>query len=260
MIKKRIGVVLESLRLRIKEGLRTSALLGFTGVQISATQQETTPENLSQTGRRELRRLINIHELRLCALGGELGTGFINQNEFNLSIKKIKEIISLALDLRTDIVTIHIGNIPSDADTSHGSMVRSALNEIGRHAENYGCTLAAKIRFDCTSTLKKFLLSLQTEGIKLVYDPASFLLNTVDPVKSIYELHEYIVHTNLWDTRQTGEGRKREVPLGEGTVPFEEFISTLEAVGYKGFYMINYQGVEHPVENIKRGKEFLEKV
>ncbi len=259
MINQRIGVVLESLRLGIKEGIKTASVLGFKGIQINATQKELTPETLPRTGRRELKRILSINRLRLCALGGELGAGFINENEFDLLIKRTREIINLALDLQTNIITIQIGNVPMDIDSTHSHAVCAALNEIGRHAENYGCRLAAKIPFDDYSKLKKFLGILQTQGIKLNYDPASLMMNNLDPIKGIYELHEFIVHTNLWDTRQAGEGRQIEVPIGEGIIPIEEFISTLESIGYYGFYVINSKGFQQPIENIKKGKEFLEK-
>lgn len=260
MIRQRIGVVLESLRLRIKEGIKTASTLGFNGIQIDATQKDITPENLSATGRRELRRIIDINRLRLCALGGEIGIGFINENEFDFLIKKTKEIINLALDLQTDIVTVQIGNIPIDTDSTHSHAVRAALNEVGLYAENYGCSLAAKVTFDNYSILKEFLTSLHTQGIKLIYDPASLMINNLEPIKYIYELHEYIAHTNIWDTRQTGEGRRIEVPIGEGILPVEEFLSGLESIGYHGFYVINYKGVQQPIENIKRGKEFLGRI
>jgi L-ribulose-5-phosphate 3-epimerase len=259
MIRKRTGIVLESFRLRIKEGIKAASTLGFKGIQIDATQKDITPENLSATGRRELRRIIDLNRLRLCALGGEIGIGFINENEFDFLIKRTKEIINLALDLQTNIVTIHIGNIPTDTDSTHSHAVRAALNEIGLHAENYGCSLAAKVTLDNYTTLKEFLTSLQTQGIKLLYDPASLMTNNLDPIKYIYELHEYIAHTNIWDTRQTGEGRRIEVPIGEGVIPVQELISALESIGYHGFYVINSKGFQQPLENIKKGKEFLER-
>lgn len=258
MIRYKIGVVLESLRLMIKDGIKTASLLGFKGIQIDATQREITPENLSGTGRRELRRLIDLNRLELCALGGELGSGFINENEFDLLIRRIKAIINLALDLQTNIITIQTG-IPNNTDSTHWHSVNTALSEIGRHAENYGCRLAAKISFDNYSTLKDFLKSLHTEGVRLIYDPASLIINNLDPIKGIHELHNYIVHTNLWDTRQAEEGRNIEVPIGEGILPVAEFVSTLESTGYHGFYVVNSKTVQQPVENIRKGKEFLDR-
>jgi L-ribulose-5-phosphate 3-epimerase len=259
MIRQKTGVVLESLRLRIKDGIKAASTLGFKGVQIDATQREIAPENISLTGRRELKRIIDLNRLYLCALGGELGVGFTNANEFDFIIKRTKEIINLALDLQTNIVTMQIGSIPTDHDSTHWHAVNAALSEIGQHAENYGCRLAVKALYDDYSTLKDFLKSLHTEGVKLIYDPASLMTINLDPIKGIYELHEYIIHTNLWDTRQTEEGRQIEVPIGDGIIPVEEFVSTLESTGYHGFYIVNSKTMQHPVENIKKGKEFLDR-
>ena len=181
------------------------------------------------------------------------------KDEFDLIIKRTKEIINLALDLQTNIVTVQIGSIPTDNDSTHWHAVNTALSEIGQHAENYGCRLAVKASYDDYSTLKDFLKSLHTEGIKLIYDPASLITTNLDPIKGIYELHEYIVHTNLWDTRQTEEGRQIEVSIGDGIVPVEEYVSTLESTGYHGFYVINSKTMQYPVENIKKGKDFLDR-
>lgn len=259
MIKQRTGVVLESLRLRIKDGISAAANLGFKGIQIDATQREITPENLSQTGRRELKRVIDVNRLYLCALGGELGVGFTNHNEFDFIIKRTKEIINLALDLQTSIVTMQIGSIPTDNSSPHWHAVNTALSEIGLHAENYGCRLAVKASYGNYSILKDFLKSLHTDGVKVIYDPASLMATNLDPIKSIYELHEYIVHTNLWDTRQTEEGRQIEVPIGEGIIPVEEFVSAFDSIGYYGFYVINSKTMQDPIEGIKKGKEFLDR-
>ncbi|MCP5006081.1 MAG: hypothetical protein GY941_19400 [Planctomycetes bacterium] len=86
MISQRIGVVLESFRLRIKEGIKAVSTLGFKGIQIDATQKDITPENLPSTGRRELKRIIDQNRLRLCALSGEIGIGLINENELDFFI------------------------------------------------------------------------------------------------------------------------------------------------------------------------------
>ena len=85
------------------------------------------------------------------------------------------------------------------------------------------------------------------------------MINNLDPIKGTHELHKYIVHTNLWDTRQTEEGRNIEVPIGEGILPVEEFVSILETTGYNGFYVINSKSVQQPVENIKKGKVYLDR-
>ncbi|WP_162532230.1 sugar phosphate isomerase/epimerase family protein [Candidatus Scalindua japonica] len=259
MIKQRTGIVLESFRLRIKDGINVASTLGFKGIQIDATQREIAPENISQTGRRELKRILDMNRLCICALRGELGAGFTNHNEFDYIIQRTKEIINLALDLQTAIITVQIGSIPTDQGTTHWHALNTALSEIGQHAENYGCRLAVKASYVNYSTLKDFLKSLHTDGVKVIYDPASLMTNNLDPIKGVYELHEYIVHTNLWDTRQTEEGRQIEVPIGDGIIPVEEFASSLDSTGYYGFYVINSKTMQNPVESIKKSKEFLDR-
>ena len=93
MIRQKTGVALESFRSGIKAGIKTASSLGFKGIQIDATQGDITPENFSQTGRRDLNRIISSNRLCLCALGGELGVGLDNENEFDSIVKKIKKII-----------------------------------------------------------------------------------------------------------------------------------------------------------------------
>lgn len=259
MIRQKTGVALESFRMGIKGGIKTASTLGFKGIQIDVTQRDMAPENLSQTGRRELKHMISSNRLCLCAIGGELGNGFMNENEYDSLIKKIKEIINMALDLQTDVITILIGHIPVETDSAYWISVNTALNEIGRQAENYGCRLAAKASYKDFSALKDFLRSLNTEGIKLIYDPASLMTNNLDPIRGIHELYDYIVHTNLWDSRQTEEGRSLEVPIGEGIIPVEDFTSTLESTGYNGFYVINSKTLRNPVESIKKSKDFLDR-
>ena len=63
MIKQKTGVVLESLRLGIKSGINAASTLGFKGIQIDATQGDIAPENLSQTGRLELKRMVSNNRL-----------------------------------------------------------------------------------------------------------------------------------------------------------------------------------------------------
>ena len=133
MINQRIGVTLESFGLGIKEGINTASGLGFKGIQINAAQGDTTPENLSQTGRRELKSIISRNKLRLCAMSGELGAGFINENEFDFLLKRTREIINLALDLQANVITIQIGNIPGEVGSPHWGAVKAVLDEIGMH-------------------------------------------------------------------------------------------------------------------------------
>ena len=49
-----------------------------------------------------------------------------------------------------------------------------------------------------------------------------------------------------------------EVPLGEGSVPFKEYLEALTDIGYKGFLTIEREVGDKPEVDIRKAVEFLE--
>jgi sugar phosphate isomerase/epimerase len=52
----------------------------------------------------------------------------------------------------------------------------------------------------------------------------------------------------------------REVPLGEGSVKFPEYLRALESIGYKGFLTIEREVGENPEMDIRMSVKFLNNV
>lgn len=50
---------------------------------------------------------------------------------------------------------------------------------------------------------------------------------------------------------------RREVPLGEGSVPFREYLKALEDIGYTGFLTIEREVGEEPEKDISLAADFL---
>ena len=51
----------------------------------------------------------------------------------------------------------------------------------------------------------------------------------------------------------------REVPLGDGAVPWEEYIGYMDETDYEGFYTIEREVGDDPASDIVRAKEFLDR-
>jgi len=110
-------------------------------------------------------------------------------------------------------------------------------------------------------------------------DPANLVMVVGDdPVKAVHTLKDYIVHTHAKDGRMiyardpevvygitnsddvpVGPSHL-EVPLGEGQVPFPEYLAALDEIGFKGFLTIEREVGEDPVGDISRAVEFLRSV
>jgi hypothetical protein len=115
MQKNRIGIMVESLRLDIKQGIKKAKELGADGIQIYAVSGKMAPENLTSDDRKELLNYIKDNNLVVSALCGDLGGYGFTKRECNIQkIEKSKRIMDLARDLETKIVTTHIGVIPEE--------------------------------------------------------------------------------------------------------------------------------------------------
>ena len=95
-----------------------------------------------------------------------------------------------------------------------------------------------------------------------------------DPVKGVYTLKDYIVHTHAKDGKnlrkcdpeviyriideEANQGDAYiELPLGEGNVDFDNYLKALDEIGYKGFLTIEREVGENPAADIGKAMEFL---
>jgi len=249
----KVGVFADNLGLGVWEGIHKAAEIGADGIQIYTTHGEMLPENLTPARRRELRALIADLGLTLSATCSDFGAGLVDEARNRELLPKIKANIDLAVDLGTGIITTHIGRVPEDRADPVWSTLARALNEIGAYAQARGVVLATETGPEPGSTLRALLDSLDTEAIRVNFDPANFILYGYDHRQALDDLREYIVHTHAKDAKR-GQG---EVPLGEGEVDFTWYVGKLRAFGYQGFYTIEREAGRDPVGDVKKAIAFL---
>lgn len=270
-----IGVMVESFRTDLPAALGLAEGLGAAGIQMYASRGEYTPEKLTASARRELLDMVRSHGLEFSAICGDFGHGF-GKKELNAElIEKSKRVMDLAKDLGTDIVTTHIGVVPSDPSHERYKVMQEACRELAEYADSLGGHFAIETGPETAETLKGFLDGLGSKGVAVNFDPANFVMVTGDdPVKGVYTLRDYIVHTHAKDGVKLldadpeiiygviedaiQEGRAfEEVPLGEGGVDFPGWLAALEDVGYRGFLTIEREVGADPAADIRLAADFL---
>lgn len=273
-----IGVLLSSFRVDNKLAIKKAAEIGAKGVQLYATQGECAPENMTPAKRRELLDIAKSNGLVFSALCGDLGMGFGNAEKNPELIEKSKRILDLAKDLETDVVTTHIGVVPENPDHPRYKIMQEACGELCAYADSVQAHFAIETGPETSAVLKTFLDSLGSRGVGVNLDPANLVMVTGDdPVQAVYNLKDYIVHTHakdgiklldknpeiiygiIEDEIQTGEAF-REVPLGEGNVPFPAYLAALEDIGYRGFLTIEREVGDNPAADIELAANFLRSV
>ena len=272
-----IGVMMESFRLPTLQAIEKAAQIGAKGIQMYATRGEHSPENMDSAARRELLNQLKANGLVFSAICGDLGHGFGDAERNPELIAKSKLILDMAKELECDIVTTHIGVVPSDPSHPRYAIMQDACGELARYADSLDAHFAIETGPETSATLKGFLDGLGSTGVAVNMDPANLVMVTGDdPVQAVYNLRDYIVHThakdgiklldrdpeiiyglkNIEDVIQEGEAF-REVPLGQGGVPFPAYLAALEDIGFRGYLTIEREVGADPAADIALAANFL---
>lgn len=282
----KIGVIVDSFGVGVREGLKKAQEVGADGVQIYAVSGEMDPAVLTGSKRKELRNYIESLGLEISALCGDLaGHGFQDAEANPAKIEKSKRILDLAVELGTNIVTTHIGIVPEDTRGRIYDAMQRACEELGVYAKSMNAYFAIETGPEPAAHLKSFLDTLSTNGVSVNFDPANMVMVTGDdPVQGVKTLRDYVVHTHVKDGRRLRHVDPRdvygflgygamdhakiaemassgaafeEVPLGEGQVDFPAYFAALQEIGYGGYLTIEREVGANPADDIAKAVSFI---
>ena len=272
----KIGVVSESFRKPFAEAVRCAKLLGIDGVQAYAGQAFPFEAGGAQLA--ELKKFVNGEGLQFSAVCGDFGCAMYYERDRKL-IDREKRILEMAKELGTSIVTTHIGVIPDTKDCVQYESMYEVCRELADFAKEMNGHFAVETGPERAEVLKSFLDDLGSDGVAVNLDPANLVMCAGDdPVRAVYTLKDYIVHTHAKDglqLRKTDTRRLyaaqwygleqeswdaiREVPLGEGGVDWNNYIAALREIGYDGYLTIERECGDDPVADITAAVKFLQK-
>ena len=275
MKKFPIGVIVDSFRTDIPTAVKKAADVGAQGIQVYATHGAMSPDELIGEKRAEFKALVEGNGLKISALCGDLGGGgFIHKEKNRERVDYSKKILDLAKELGTDIVTTHIGVVPEDKNHDRFKIMQEACRELAEYADSIDAHFAVETGPETSLVLKGFLDSLESTGVGVNLDPANLVMVTGDdPAKAVHNLKKYIVHTHAKDGKQlcyrdpeivygiknvivTGDSFI-EMPLGEGSVNWTEYLNALEDIGFNGFLTIEREVGDDPEKDIRKAVNFL---
>ena len=275
----KIGVIHSCFKTNVKDALRIASELGLSGEQIYATRGEFSPWTLSEEDIEEYKALLASYHLEVSALCGDMGGfGFEVEEDNPERVEKTCRIVDLAVKLGTKVVTTHIGIIPADkSDPQYDTMLR-ALRACGAYAHQKGVTLAIETGPEIATTLHQFVMDCG-DGVGVNLDPANFVMVTgQDPAAAVRLLGKKIVHTHLKDGimvtpadpadiygHSKKQGREdfeqpeyyRELPVGQGSVNWDEYIGALREVGFDGYLTIEREAGANPLADVKLARDFV---
>ncbi len=281
MKKFKIGVMNDSFRKDLNEGIKCAALVRAEGIQLYAVSGKTDPDNMTDEKISYVLDLLRKNNLEISAICGDLGGhGFKDKNDNPNKIVKTKRILELAKKMGVKVVTTHVGCIPEDKDDDVYKVMKKAVCEICEYADSLGVYFAIETGPETSNVLADFIRDVGKESLKVNFDPANLVMvQGEDPVKAVYNLAPYIVHTHAKDGVLIKKDPATlydifaginpmhfeasdyfiDTPLGEGNVDFDKYLNALSDIGYSGYLTIEREAGEDPFADISKAVEFLEK-
>jgi sugar phosphate isomerase/epimerase len=253
----RLGLVIESTGLPLRQAIDEAARLGVSGIQVDAVDA-LAPDTLSATGRRDFGQLLRSLGLELSALHVPLRRGLDVAEGQQARIDHISKVLRLAADLHCRRVVLPCPKIPQEEDSPRGRTLRETLNDLARRADLYGVFLALELGWDAADTVTSYLGRFDTGQLKVTFDPANYLVHGYEPLAELAKLSGWVVHVHARDARPAGLARgQQEVPLGAGEVDWLALTAALQVMNYDGVLAVERLEGERRLEDVRAGVAFL---
>ncbi len=143
-------------------------------VEIDA-RGEIKPQELSATGRRQLRKTVEDLGLRVAALGFRTRSGYNVAENLDRRVAATKEVLRLAHDLGASIVVNPVGRVPDDAGDPAWQMLVEVLSDLGAAGDRTGAFLAAETGSEDGATLRRLLDALPPGALGVALNPGSLI-------------------------------------------------------------------------------------
>jgi len=257
MPRLRIAIQLRGLRMPLRRALETAHRLGAAAVEIDA-RDEVRPDDLSQTGRRQLRKLLEDLNLRVAAVGFRTRRGYNVTEALDRRVAATKDAMRLANELGSSLVVNQVGRVPRDSDAADWNIMIDALADLGAYGHHVGATLAAETGSESGEDLARLITALPQGAVGVTLNPGNLIINGFTPLDALSALRQHILYVHAKDgVRDVARGRGDEVPLGRGLADFPAILGALEDAAYRGYLCIERERADDPVYEMGEAVKYL---
>lgn len=255
MAELNVAVRIDAMRMPLRRALETAARWGAGAVEIDARNQ-IHPSQLSDTGVRQLRKILDDMNLKVAALRFQTRRGYDNPTDLDRRVEATKAAMDLAYRVGAPVVINAIGMVPDDEDDARYASLREVVDDLGRHGARIGSCLAAETGTESGEKLANLLNGAPDAFVGVALNPGQLIVNRFDLPAAVQALKDRIQVVCAVDgVLDLAAGRGLMVPLGQGTADFPQLIGLLEDVQYRGRYVVGRS--ESSLNELQHGIEYL---
>lgn len=239
--------------------LDVASELGVPTIQLHAPQPETrTADNAT----RFLERIGELGIELTCVFGGFEGesyadiptvvdtVGLVPPSTRAARLREMKDIADFARLLKCNQVGLHLGFIPEPDTGDPYQAILEVTRDLCRHASGNGQDVHLETGQETAAGLLRFLGDAGCDNLFVNFDPANMILyGTGEPIAALKQIGPYVHSVHCKDARWAADPGKewgQEVPLGEGEVGMENYLKTLQEIGYRGPLTIEREIPQEP--------------
>lgn len=153
-------------------------------------------------------------------------------------MQEMKEIADFAKLLGCAAVGLHIGFVPHDTKHPLYGDVIAITREVCDHCTANGQSLHLETGQESADALLQFINDVGRDNLCINFDPANMILyGTGEPIEALRKVGKYVRSVHCKDGKwanNPGQEWGQEVPLGHGDVGMENYLRTLNEIGYVG--------------------------
>lgn len=256
MTNLKIGIQTRSLRQPFKQALRSAARIGADGVEIDA-RNELRPGELSATGLREFRKLLEDLNLRVAAVAFPTRRGYDDAEDLERRVQATQAAMRLARDLRADVVINRVGRVSEDANDPRQLRMVEALTAIAAYGDRVGARLAAQTGGENPLHLARFVAALPEHSVGVDLHPTGLIFGGYPPQEAVEVLGPHVLHVHACDAVRDAAGRANEVQLGRGSAELPELLGRLTEFDFRGWVTIERRESAQPLSDIENAVMYL---
>ncbi len=259
MIESPIAIQTRCLGLPIKKALHTAARLECDGVQFDA-RQELCPTDLSETGIRQIRKMLDDLSLRVSSVAFPTEHGFSNPDGLERRMEGAIGAMRMASRLRSDIILLNLGTLPESVEST---ALADTMGVLGSQALHFGLQLALHAPGADPAALADWLEHMPEGVLGVDLSPAAIISQGKSPTEFAAALGPRIVHVHANDAvrdmavHQGAGNRAVEVELGRGSADFPSLLGQLQEHHYRGWMTIERYHTRNVVEETANAVIYL---
>ncbi|MGI9427300.1 MAG: sugar phosphate isomerase/epimerase family protein [Bythopirellula sp.] len=236
--------------------MHTAASLGCDGVQIDA-RSELQPSELSDTGLRQLRKMLNDLNLRVGSVAFPTRRGYSNPVDLQPRLEATRAAMQLASRLGARLLIGNLGALTDEENSPEQATLVDAVQSLASLGDRLGVRLAMQTATPA-DRLSNFIAELPEGTIALDLHPARLIMQGESPAEFVSVVGRYIAHVHAVDgVHDLARGQGVEVELGRGTADFPELLGRLEEYGYRDWLTIERRGSPQPIVEIGNAVKYL---